>query len=250
MLKWEWYTDANTMRLFIHCLLRANWKDGTFKGVKILRGSFVSGRKELAHELRLTEQQIRTAILHLQSTNEITIKTYPKFSVITVNNYDRYQVINQQNDQELNQQTTNNQPPDNQQITTIEEIKNIKKEIKEEYIPPIIPQRGKSKSAVATKEELEALLNETAFSDYLKDSIKGWLVYKREKGQSYKPMGFKQLLTKITNQLSIETEDMIVKDIEECMSRNYAGIFFGTAQKTANKGQQSTQDWIKMWEEA
>ena len=23
---WEWYTDANTVRVFIHCLIMANWK--------------------------------------------------------------------------------------------------------------------------------------------------------------------------------------------------------------------------------
>ena len=34
------------------------------------------------------------------------------------------------------------------------------------------------------------------------------------------------------------------------MSRNYTGLFFGTAKKTANKGQQTTEDWKKMWEEA
>lgn len=30
MLNWEWYTDVNTKTLFIHCLLRANWKKERF----------------------------------------------------------------------------------------------------------------------------------------------------------------------------------------------------------------------------
>ena len=114
-------------------------------------------------------------------------------------------------------------------------------------IPPFIPPEEKSKT---TNDEIETMLNETAFSDYLKDGIREWLSYKREKGQTYKPKGFKTLLTKITNQLSVESEADIVNDIQECMSRNYAGIFYGTSKKQTVKGQQTTQDWVKQWEDA
>ena len=33
ILDWQWYTDEHTKTLFIHCLLKANWKEGNFKGV-------------------------------------------------------------------------------------------------------------------------------------------------------------------------------------------------------------------------
>jgi hypothetical protein len=117
---WEWYKDQNTKALFIHCLLKANWKDGKFEGMVIPRGSFVTGRKKLAQELGLSEQEVRTALKHLISTNELTSKTTNKFSIISVVNYELYQQVNQQ----LNQQSTNNQPTTNQQLTTIEEYKN------------------------------------------------------------------------------------------------------------------------------
>lgn len=119
-MNWEWYKDSNTKDLFIHCLISANWKDGKFEGRVIKRGSFVTGRKKLAEELGMSEQQIRTAIKHLISTNEITISATNKYSVITIVNYELYQQVNQQN----NQQLTNNQPTTNQQLTTIEEYKN------------------------------------------------------------------------------------------------------------------------------
>lgn len=120
LLNWEWYTDVNTKAVFIHCILKANWKDCSYQGVEVPRGSFVTGRKKLAKELGLSEQEIRTAIKHLISTNEITIKATNKFTIISIKNYDMYQ----QNNQELNQQSTNNQPTTNQQLTTIEEYKN------------------------------------------------------------------------------------------------------------------------------
>lgn len=131
LLSWEWYTEANTMRVFIHCLLMANWKDGRYRGYEVPRGSFVTGRKKLSKELKISEQSIRTALSHLELTNELTIKKYTKFSIITVVKYDEYQAINQQTNQEL----TNNQPTTNQQLTTIEEYKNKKNGKKGRYMP-------------------------------------------------------------------------------------------------------------------
>ena len=104
ILEWGWYKNNNVFRVFIHCLLKANWKDGEFEGQIIPRGSFITGRKELSKQLMMTEQEIRTALKHLKSTNEITIKTTNKYSIITIVNYDLYQ----QNNQEYNQQLTNN----------------------------------------------------------------------------------------------------------------------------------------------
>lgn len=106
ILDWEWYKDINTKIVFIHCLLKANWKESKFKGEVIGRGSFVTSRDKLADELSLTVQEVRTALTHLKTTNELTIKTTTKYTIITVNNYDLYQLSNQQN----NQQLTNNQP--------------------------------------------------------------------------------------------------------------------------------------------
>lgn len=37
LLDWGWYKDANTSRVFLHCLLKANWKDGEYYGVRIPR---------------------------------------------------------------------------------------------------------------------------------------------------------------------------------------------------------------------
>jgi len=117
LLNWEWYSDINTTRLFIHLLLKANWKDSRYRGYEVSRGSLVTGRKKLAKETGLTEQQIRTSLNKLKSTNEITIKTTKNFSIISIVNYEMYQ----QNNQEDNQQATNKQPTSNH----ITEYKNI-----------------------------------------------------------------------------------------------------------------------------
>lgn len=93
ILGWGWYTDINTCRLFIHMLLRANWKDGYFRGTTVPRGSFVSSIGKLSEETQLTPDEVRTAIKHLISTKEITKQSYNKYTVFTVKNYDLYQSI-------------------------------------------------------------------------------------------------------------------------------------------------------------
>lgn len=93
ILGWGWYTDINTCRLFIHMLLRANWKDGYFRGTTVPRGSFVSSIGKLSEETQLTPDEVRTAIKHLISTKDITKQSYNKYTVFTVKNYDLYQSV-------------------------------------------------------------------------------------------------------------------------------------------------------------
>lgn len=110
LLDWEWASCPETMALWIHLLLHANYEDNRWKGVIIPRGSLVTGRKILAEQTGLSEQQIRTGLKHLISTNEITIKSTNKYSIITICKYDDYQLCesdtNQQNNQQVNQQIT------------------------------------------------------------------------------------------------------------------------------------------------
>lgn len=124
ILEWEWYRDINTCRLFIHLLLKANWKDGRFQGTEVLRGSLVTSYSRLAEETGLSVQNVRTAIKHLNSTGEITNKQHAKFTVITVKNYDKYQLDNRV----TNNLSTVDQQATNKQLTTIEEGKKVRRE--------------------------------------------------------------------------------------------------------------------------
>lgn len=125
MLKWEWYGDTNTTRVFLHILLKANYKPSKYKGLKIDAGECVFGRKQWSEELGLSEQQVRTALNHLKSTNEITIKTTNKFSVITVEKWAFWQIEEGGVTNKSTNKLTNNQPTTNQQLTTSKESKKV-----------------------------------------------------------------------------------------------------------------------------
>ena len=114
MRNWEWYRDCNTFKLFVHLLLSANHCQQKWQGLLIERGQLVTGRKALSEQTGLSVREVRTSLDKLKTTNELTIKTTSKFSVITISNYDTYQplgmVDDQQNDQQNDQQATNKRP--------------------------------------------------------------------------------------------------------------------------------------------
>ena len=129
MLHWEWFHHAPTFQVFMYLLLTANHEPRRYQGHEIPIGSTVTGLGKLASSCRLTKQSIRTALNHLKSTHEITLKTTNKFSIISITNWQLYQ-----DDQHTNQHSTNTQLTLNQHSTNttirIKELKNIR--IKEE----------------------------------------------------------------------------------------------------------------------
>jgi len=128
ILKWEWYDDANTMRVFLHLLLTANHIKKRWRGIDIKRGQVVIGRKKLASTLKLTEREIRTSLKRLKSTNELTIKTTNKFSVVSIAEYESYQVY----EKKTTSKTTSQVPTNDQQTTTTNNDNNDNKNNKKE----------------------------------------------------------------------------------------------------------------------
>ena len=175
ILEWEWWDDINTCRLFIYCLLKANWKDGRFKGMVIPKGSFVSSIPKMSDETSLTIREIRTAISHLKSTGEVTCKSYAKYTVFTVKNYCEYQQSDLQNDR----QATDKRHSNDMLTTTIEEYKegkNNKKEdtnvSKKKFVPPTVEE------VRAYCQERGNKVDPQAFVDHYTSN--GWMVGKNK----------------------------------------------------------------------
>lgn len=120
-LDWEWYDDANTMRLFIHCLLLANHRNKKWRGKTIKRGTFITSQSKLANSLSLTIMQIRNSLRKLKTSGEITVNSTAEYSVITLNNYNVYQEDNRLK----NTQTTQNEQTSNRRATTTNNDNNI-----------------------------------------------------------------------------------------------------------------------------
>lgn len=158
ILEWEWYSDINTSRLFIHMLLKANWKEGKFRGTTVPRGSFVSSIGKLAEETQLTNREIRTAISHLKMTGEVTSRAYAKYTVFTVKNYCLYQISDTQSDK----QATGKRHSNDTLTTTIEEKKEGKKG---RNTPPISPVEQFEKYWSVYPKKKNRALTEKAYVD-------------------------------------------------------------------------------------
>jgi len=174
LIDWEWYQDPNTMRLFIHCLIKANYEEKKWKGATIEAGSFVTSSTILAEELHLSRAQIRRSIYNLQNTKEIAIKTTNKTTIITVLNWATYQDIEtiKKTNKKANKQPAT-QPTKSQQTTTTKNIRS--KEYKEEVL---------IKSGESTRPSLQDIIDFCLSNNFSMDpekfynyeEAKGWKV--------------------------------------------------------------------------
>ena len=122
MLDWEWYDDVNTKILFLHCLLKANWKPTSWHGQTIEAGQFITSLATLAEETRLSISQVRTALDHLISTGEVASKSQSKNRIITINNWIEYQAV----DKQPSKQVASKSQAGRKQIATDKEYKEYK----------------------------------------------------------------------------------------------------------------------------
>lgn len=135
-LEWEWYDDDNCTRLFIHCLLKANYRDKQWRGKTILRGQFFTSIENLSKELHLTSKQIRIALSKLENTGEISKKGANEGTYITVCNYDSYQQAEQVEGQTEGERRASEGQTKGKRRATTKKDKNIKNE--RNVIPPTL----------------------------------------------------------------------------------------------------------------
>ena len=130
MLEWEWYDDVNTCRVFIHCLLKANWKSGSWHGISYEPGQFITSLPNLAAETHLTVRQVRVALDHLKMTGELTDFRQSNCRVITVNNWNQYQG----NDRPIDRPVTDKRQTCDRPVTADKEYKEYKEIKNNKYI--------------------------------------------------------------------------------------------------------------------
>lgn len=155
-LDWEWYDDINCKTVFIHCLLKANFKEKQWRGKSIVRGQFFTSVEALANELHLTTKQIRITLSKLELTGEIIKKGASEGTYITVCNYDNYQHIEQTTGQADGEQGASEGQTKGEQGATTNNDKKLKKERKKRITGPFVPP---------TIEEVKQYFNENGYTE-------------------------------------------------------------------------------------
>lgn len=131
LINWEWYTDVNTCKLFIHCLLKVNYSKKKWQGNVINKGEFITSYEKLAVETGLTVSKVRTALAKLIDSNFIIVTTSTIHTKISIPNLRDFVVDNNhlQNDKQFDKpnskQSTNESQTNHKQIATTKTNNNL-----------------------------------------------------------------------------------------------------------------------------
>jgi len=186
LLKWEWIESSKHLGLFIHILLRANYETTRWRGRVIKPGQLLTGRKQLSKWSGLTEQSVRTVLKDLKSTNEITIKSTSKYSIITLTRWSDYQLHSEQPTTKSTSKLTINQPAINQQSTTSKKVKKEKKREKESPPPNFLIKNDLNDLAKGIDNaRLDSFIKDYG-EDVCKTQLESLGNYMRSQGKNYK----------------------------------------------------------------
>ncbi len=94
ILEWKYWQKHNTLIVFLWLLLKANFHESYFSGVKVERGEVATSIQGIMSSCNLTRQEVKTSLVHLKSNGEINITRHSSFLIITIVNYDKYQDLN------------------------------------------------------------------------------------------------------------------------------------------------------------
>ena len=214
VMKWEWYDDANTFRLFIHLLLKANYEDAQWRGLKIKRGQLFTSIGHLSHELKISNKAIRIALDKLINTKEVASEGASNGTMITICKYDSYQ-SSFNTEGQTEGQTRGERGATNNNNNNNKEKKN--KEIDLSFLQ----------------------------KDFI-PIVEKWLLYKKEKKQEYK--GQTSINTFCKKLIEYSNGDAIIAEaiIEQSIANNWAGIFELKNNNNGNK-QQNGLDADAQW---
>lgn len=126
---WEWFHDDKMVKLFIYLLVMASYKKNKYLGYDLERGQLITGRKRISKDTGLQPRSIRTCLNKLILTNEITVKSSNKHSLITLCNYDLYQSVESKTTSKTSDKVSEISPISVTQPTTLNKVNNIIKDI-------------------------------------------------------------------------------------------------------------------------
>ena len=91
--RWRWYKVENMAHVFIFIILHCKRHDGFVGEIELKRGQALLSVKAIVEGTGVSTKKVRTILSRLKKSEELSLKTTNKFSIITVCNYDKYQAL-------------------------------------------------------------------------------------------------------------------------------------------------------------
>lgn len=92
------------------------------------------------------------------------------------------------------------------------------------------PKKKPEKASVTDQELMDR------FGPYLSDAVKDWINYKKERRETYKPVGLRNLLSQVEHQANEHGKQAVIDVIRLSMSNGWKGIIWDRIQKTGTQG--------------
>jgi hypothetical protein len=86
------FSEAELLKVFIWCLLKANRKTSQVNGIPVKVGQFITGRISASEELYMKPSTVYVRLKKLKRMKYIDMQTTNKFTMISVVKYNQYQV--------------------------------------------------------------------------------------------------------------------------------------------------------------
>ncbi len=137
LLEWKYADDMELLGFWTVLLLKANHKDGYHShGETLAPGQFVTGRKALSKECKISESKCERFLKKLKIEHQIEQRSNRQYRVITIVNWIEYQIVDDKIEQRIGQRSDN----DRTTIGHIQEHKNEKNERSNRAKPPKNPK--------------------------------------------------------------------------------------------------------------
>ena len=228
LLEWEWYHDTKMVRVFLHILLKANYRSKRFEGIEIKRGQLVTSLANMSAELGLSVKSIRTCLNKLQTTGEIGKQTASKFTIITVCKYDKYQGLRCDEGQANGKQTASEgQANGKRGASKGQQLKNIRKK---EYKNNITP--SKEGESVDTDQPVDVDLK-SVVEFFNKSVVESNSVLPKIKGATGKRVGY----------IKARIREFGIEAVYEVISKAAASDFINGKNQ---RGWVASFDWIML----
>jgi len=202
MLDSEVMQDDWLCRLWLWCLLKAQWQDSK----DLRRGQFITGRARASDELRVSPSMWYRGVERLRDLGCIELLVNSNRTTITVCNYCTYQDQSQESEQRLNNVWT----ADEQRLNSA----------------TIIEEEGKKERKGAEQVEIKipAAIDTPAFSRSWSD----WLDYRRKSRQTMRP----ETLNRQLAMLAGLGEEAAIECVECSLRNGWKGLFPPKEKKT------------------
>jgi CTP-dependent riboflavin kinase len=251
LIEWEWYQDMNVKATFLHLILTVNFKDKRWKGILIKRGQILTSLQHLANDIGISVQKLRTALLKLEDTNEITRESTSLYTLITLCNFDSYQdkdLIHQQasNKPSTSEQQASNKPSTSEQ-QLLKNVKNVKKDknVKNKF-PYIANFQKIKKGELLRVTQLDKNFDLNMFPDewtehFQNEILKFWRYMESKKSDRWGVIGtISSQLSAIKSYLNDFSELEIIKSFKDTVSKS--NVSWNPAWTLKRLGEKSEKD--------